>query len=117
MSLTPVQRRLLLDGPKGGARGATPKIMKVFGGSASLRVCWHKHRRELLDSCGPGKRPWAYWSLERGMKFKPNGEAGELRLIQQFELYRDEAEAAYVRRRLGEINEELLSRRHLRRVA
>ena len=80
-------------------------------------LCWHKHRRELLDSCGPGRRPWAYWSLEKGMKFKPTGEAGELRLIRQLELYRDDAEQAYVERRLAEINEEMHARRHFSRVA
>ena len=54
--------------------------------------------------------------IERGLIHLPAGERGELRLIRQFELYRDDAEREFVRKRLAVITAELRSHWH-RRVA
>ncbi len=50
------------------------------------------------------------------MQHQPAGEAGELRLIKQFDLYRDDAEREFVQKRLAVITAELRSHWH-RRVA
>ena len=81
-----------------------------------LLVAWRRHRAELLEACPPGRRPWAFWMIERGLSHLPAGERGELRLIRQFELYRDDAERRYVLERLAVITAELRSHFH-RRVA
>ena len=40
------------------------------------------------------------------MQHQPAGEAGELRLIKQLDLYRDDAEKEFVQKRLAEITAE-----------
>ena len=62
-----------------------------------------RHRAELLEACGPGRRPWAFWKLERRFRSRPAGELGELRAIAQLNLYRDAREAEHVERRLREL--------------
>ena len=79
-----------------------------------MRVAWRKHRDELLEACPPGRRPWGYWMVERWLKQRPAGEAGELRAIRTLQAYRDDTEREIVCRRLSEITEELNARRHLR---
>ena len=49
-----------------------------------------------------GRRPWAFWMIERGLSHQPPGEAGQLRLIKQLDLYRDDAEKEFVRKRLAD---------------
>ena len=61
-----------------------------------------------------GKRPWGYWLIEQGLKHHPAGEAGELRLDQQLDLYRDDAEREFVQKRLAVITAELRSHWHSR---
>ena len=58
-----------------------------------------------------------FFAIERRFGVVPRLEADQLRAIRTLGCYRDEAEAAYVRRRLGEMNEEMHARRHLSRVA
>ena len=55
------------------------KVLLDLGGSAHVRVEWRRHRQELLDACPMGKRPWAFWMIERGLSHYPAGERGELR--------------------------------------
>ena len=62
---------------------------------------WRRHRQELLDACPPGKPPYGYWMVEKRLKQRPAGEAGELRLIKQLDLYRDHAEREFVQKRLA----------------
>ena len=50
------------------------------------------------------------------VQHQPAGEAGELRLIKQLDLYRDDAEREFVQKRLAVITAELRSHWH-RRVA
>ena len=70
-----------------------------------------------VDGSTPmGKRPWAFWMIERGLSHLPAGERGELRLIKQLDLYRDDAEQEFVRKRLAVITAKLRSHWH-RRVA
>jgi hypothetical protein len=88
-----------------------------FGGPATVRVQWMKHRVELIASCKLGHRPWAYWLIEKRLKQRPAGEAGELRAIRTLQAYRDDTERKLVHRRLAEITEEMHARRHVRRVA
>jgi hypothetical protein len=109
MSLTPVQRELLLDGPHGW--GKKQDVVKAFNGPAALIVAWRRHRAELMAAAPMGKRPYAYWMVERRLNQRPAGEAGELRAIRQFELYRDAEEKAYVEQRLAEIMEGIRTRR------
>jgi hypothetical protein len=90
--------------------------MLDLGGAAHVRVQWRRHRDELMGSMPMGKRPWAFWMIEQGLAHLPQGERGELRAIRALGCYRDDAEAAYVRRRLAEITAELRSHWH-RRVA
>jgi hypothetical protein len=97
MSLAPELRRLLMDGPH-----PKDKSLLRYGGPASVRAAWARHRQELIDSCKPGRRPWGLWLLQIGVKQRPT-EAGELKLIRQLELYRDEKERAYVEQRLEEL--------------
>ena len=110
--LSPELRALLMDGPPPEYRD-----LVRYGGSATVRVAWRKHRDELLEACPPGRRPWGYWMVERWLKQRPAGEAGELRMIRTLEAYRDDAEREYVRRRLSEITAELRAGRQLSRVA
>ena len=56
-----------------------------------------------------GRRCWAFWMIEQGLKHQPSGERGELKLIKQLDLYRDDAEKEFVQRRLSEITAELRS--------
>ena len=112
--LSDEMRELLLHGP--GRPPSHANLLK-YGGSATLLVQWRKHRQELLDACPIGSRPWAFFAIERRFRVVPRLEADQLRAIRTLGCYRDEAEAAYVRRRLGEMNEEMHARRHLSRVA
>ena len=48
-----------------------------------------------------GRRCWAFWMIEQGLKHQPSGERGELKLIKQLDLYRDDAEKEFVQRRLS----------------
>ena len=97
MSLPPALRSLLLNGP-----GPSHYDPLRYGGSAVVRAAWGRHKAELIAACKPGTRPWAFWRIQLGIP-KPAGEAGQLRLIKKLELYRDEAEKAYVLERLEEI--------------
>ena len=54
MSLTPVQRELLLDGPHGW--GKKQDVVKAFGGPCQIITAWRKHRAELMAACPMGKR-------------------------------------------------------------
>jgi hypothetical protein len=91
-------------------------IVTVNGcGSAVVRAAWGRHKAELIAACKPGTRPWAFWRIQLGIP-KPAGEAGELRLIKQLDLYRDDAEREFVQKRLALITAELRSHWH-RRVA
>jgi hypothetical protein len=103
--LSPELRKLLMEGPPSPADKANHLVR--FGGSASLLVTWRRHRDELLEACPPGRRPWAFWMLERRLKQRPAGEAGELRTIRTLNCYRDNAERELVCRRLAAITEEL----------
>ena len=87
---------------------------KRLGGAATVRVQWKRHRQELLDACPMGWRCWGFWQIEMGLLHQPAGEAGELRLIKQLDLYRDEAEREFVQKRLAVITAELRSHWHSR---
>jgi hypothetical protein len=113
--LTERQRCYLLHGP--GANEHKRDVLKAFDGPCALLVKWRRHRQELLDACPPGKRPWGYWLIEKRLKQRPAGEAGELRTIRMLGCYRNDAERRYVLRRLSEITEAMHQRRHLSRVA
>ena len=91
MSLPPVLRSLLLNGPWGPSHYDPLR----YGGAAVVRAAWGRHRAELIAACKPGTRPWALWRIELGIP-KPAGEAGQLRAIPHLGLYRDDAERAYV---------------------
>jgi hypothetical protein len=106
-------RDFLLNGPHGQKKA---QAVLAFGGAAHVRVQWRRHRDELMATMPPGKRPWAFWMIERGLSHQPAGERGELRLIRQFDLYRSDSEKEFVRKRLAEITAELRSHFH-RRVA
>ena len=98
--LSPELRKLLMDAPHANDKS---KNLLRFGGAASVFVAWRRHRAELLEACGPGRRPWAFWKLERRFRARPAGELGELRAIAQLNLYRDAREAEHVERRLREL--------------
>ena len=61
MALSPELRKLLLDGPNPNDKS---KSLLRFGGPASVRAAWSRHRQELIESCERGHRPWAYWLLQ-----------------------------------------------------
>lgn len=82
-----------------------------------LLVAWRRHRAELLEACPPGRRPWGFWMVERRLRQHPAGEIGQLRAIRDLEIYRDEAEKAYVLERLGEITAGIRAARELPRSA
>ena len=63
----------------------------------------------LCAACPPGRRPYGYWMVERRLNQRPAGEAGELRLIRQLDLYRDAAKKEFVQKRLAVITAELRS--------
>ena len=107
-------REFLVSGPHKKQRKA--QAMLAFGGAAHVRVQWRRHRDELMSSTPMGKRPWAFWMIERGLSHQPQGERGELRLIKQLDLYRDAAEKEFVQKRLAVITAKLRSHWH-RRVA
>ena len=88
--------------------------MKAFDGPCQIITAWRKHRDELMAACPMGKRPYAFWMVERRLNQRPAGEAGELRLIKQLDLYRDAAEKEFVQKRLAVITGELRSRWHCR---
>ena len=112
MFLPPALRSLLLNGP-----GPSHYDPLRYGGSAVVRAAWGRHKAELIASCKPGSRPWAFWRIQLGVP-KPAGEAGELRAIKQLEFYRDEDERLYVERRLEELVRVAATRRQPhRRVA
>jgi hypothetical protein len=111
--LSDEMREFLLHGPQGQKKA---KALLDLGGAAHVRVQWRRHRDELMSSTPMGKRPWAYWMIERGLSHLPAGERGELRLIRQFDLYRDDAEREFVQKRLAVITATLRSHWH-RRVA
>ena len=69
MSLPPVLRALLLNGP-----GKSPCHYHPLrcGGSAVVRAAWGRHRAELIAACKPGARPWAFWKIQLGIP-KPAG--------------------------------------------
>ena len=113
MSLTAELKKLLLSGPNPNGKS---KSLLQYGGPATVRVQWMKHRVELIASCKLGHRPWAYWLIEQGLKQRPAGELGELRAIAQLGLFRDESERAYIERRIGEINRLRQMSRHPHRA-
>ena len=106
-------REFLVSGPQ---KQRKAQAMLAFGGAATVRVAWRRHRQELLDACPMGKRPWAFWMIEQGLSHQPQGERGELRAIRTLGCYRDDAEKEFVRKRLAEITAKLRSHWH-RRVA
>ena len=111
LSLTPEMRAFLLHGPR--AKSKLDRDTIRHGGAATVLVQWRRHREELLDACPPGRRPWAYWMVERRFERRPSGELGELRAISQLCLYRDAAEVEYVERRLRELGRQRYrGRRH-----
>ena len=85
MSLTPVQRELLLDGPHGW--GKKQDVVKAFGGPCQIITAWRKHRAELMAACPMGKR------------------------LLELDLCRDSAERAHCKQRLGEIAQRIRYRR------
>ena len=107
-------REFLVSGPHKKQRKA--QAMLAFGGAATVRVAWRRHRQELLDACPMGKRPWAFWMIEQGLSHLPHGERGQLRAIRALQAYRDDAEREFVLKRLAVITAELRSHFH-RRVA
>ena len=113
--LSDEMRAFLVSGPH-PKKKKKAKVLLDLGGSAHVRVEWRRHRQELLDACPMGKRPWAFWMIERGLAHYPAGEAGELRAIRTLQCYRDEAERRYVLERLAVITAKLRSHWH-RRVA
>jgi hypothetical protein len=114
MSLSPELRRLLVDGPDSNDKR---NGLLRFGGTATVRVQWRKHRAELMSSCEAGHRPWAFWMLDCGRRYRPPGEVGELKAIRDLDAYRSDSERRYVLKRLSEITDELRARRDLSRVA
>ena len=106
-------RDFLLYGPQGQHKA---KAVLDNGGAAHVRVQWRRHRAELMAAAPMGKRPWDYWMIEQGLEHLPQGERGQLRLIRDLDLYRDDAEKEFVQKRLAEITAELRSHFH-RRVA
>jgi hypothetical protein len=111
--LSDEMRAFLVSGPQKQKRA---QAVLALGGSAHVRVAWRRHREDLMRSTPMGKRCWAFWMIERGLIHQPAGEAAQLRLIKQLDLYRDDAEREFVRKRLAEITAELRSHWH-RRVA
>lgn len=113
MLLSDEMRALLLDGPTPGNRD-----LLRYGGAATVRVAWGKHRDELMAALPLGRRPYGFWMIEKRLKQRPAGELGELRAIRTLGLYRSDAERRYVLKRIGEIMETMHARRHqLRAVA
>ena len=45
-----------------------PARHSAFASDAERRRAWERHRRELLLLEPPGRRPWAYWFYERGLR-------------------------------------------------
>jgi hypothetical protein len=106
-------RAFLVNGPHPQKKA---KALLDLCGSAHVRVQWRRHQDELMNSTPPGRRCWAFWMIELGLSHQPAGERGELRLIRQLEIYRDDAEKEFVQKRLAEITADLRSHWH-RRVA
>jgi hypothetical protein len=70
MALKPELYALLIDGPSAADKRAG---LVRFGGVATVRVLWSKHREQLMRECPPGRRPWAHWLYDRNMRFRPPG--------------------------------------------
>ena len=100
MSLTLVQRELLLNGPSGW--GKKHDVVKAFGGPCQIITAWRKHRAELMAACPMGKRPYAFWMVERRLTQRLAGERAELKMLLELDLCRDSAERAHCEQRLGE---------------
>jgi hypothetical protein len=109
MALKPELAALLMDGPTPAQK--TSGYVR-FGGIATLRVVWRRHRAELMAACGPGRRPWAFWMLEKHLKQRPAGEAGELRMIRTMQAYTDDKEREIMHRRLNAIVENMRKHRN-----
>ena len=108
--LSEAQREMLLHGPSGW--GKKQDVVKVFGGPCQIITAWRRHRAELMAATPMGKRPYAFWMVESRLKQRPAGEAGELRLIKQLDLYNSAAEREFVQKRLAVITAELRSHWH-----
>ena len=100
MSLTPVQRELLLNGPSGW--GKQKDFARAFDGPCQIITAWRKHRAELMAAAPMGKRPYAFWMVERRLTQRLAGERAELKMLLELDLCRDSAERAHCEQRLGE---------------
>jgi len=77
-------------------------ILKL-GGAATLLVQWRRDWQELLAACPAGRRPWAFWALEKQLKIVPRGDVEQARGIRTLNLYRDDREKAILHRRLDAV--------------
>lgn len=35
--------------------------VRPFSDEAAMKAAWFEHRAALMEHCGPGRRPWAWW--------------------------------------------------------
>jgi hypothetical protein len=101
MTLSPEMHSLLMDGCRPGA--STKVAVLRLGGAATLLVQWKRHREELLAACPAGRRPWAFWAIEKRFRVIPRSDVDQARAIRTLGIYRDDREKAIVHRRLDEV--------------
>jgi hypothetical protein len=94
-------RELLLHGGRG--HPPTQRTLLKCGGSASILVAWRRHRDELMAECPAGRRPWAFWVIEKRFKQVPHNDVDQARAIRTLGIYANDAEKAIVHRRLDAV--------------
>ena len=69
-----------------------------FSDEGHMRAAWAEHRKQLIASAGPGRRPWAFYRFELGCE-RPSAGAPdeELKLLLERGLI-SKSELAAVRR-------------------
>lgn len=100
--LSPEMRSFLMDG-----RPNTHTLdvaVRRLGGPAVILAAWGRNKAELLAASPPGVRPWAFWKLQLRLKVVPRSPIDQARTIRTMNLYRDNAERAFVQGLLDEVN-------------
>ena len=113
--LSDEMRSLLMHGKSTSAKLRVS--VARLGGSASVLVAWKRHKAELIAACPAGRRPWAFWFLEKRLRNVPRDDVAQARAIRTFGIYANDAEKAIVHRRLDAVVQARRAWREAARVA